>query len=302
VVVIGGGPGGMEATRRLTALGHKVTLLEKADRLGGTLRVASIAYEPNERLLDWLIREVEASGADIRLGTEATPELVRTFEPAAVVVATGAVRTMPDLPGADRDHVFGGADLHKLLLGQDSAELRRKTSRFARLTAQMGQTVGATPSLIRKATRVWMPLGKSVVIYGGSLVGLELAEFLRERGRKVAVVDAEAHFGAGLQLVRRMRLLEELKDHGVALHPAVQDFRIEAKAVSFRDAAHAHHEIPADSVIVAAGAMGDLGVAETLQQHGFKVYACGDCTGVGYIEGAVRGAQRAVEELSARLE
>jgi NADPH-dependent 2,4-dienoyl-CoA reductase/sulfur reductase-like enzyme len=289
----------MEATRRILALGHKVTLIEKGDRLGGTLRVASIAYEPNERLLDWLSREVEASGADIRLKTEASLELVRTLRPAAVVVATGAMRTMPHIPGSDQDHVFGGTDLHQLLLGQDSEELRRKTSRFTRLASKVGQTVGATPSLVRKATQLWMPLGKNVTIYGGSLVGLELAEFMAERGRTVTVIDEASHFGSGLQIVRRMRLLEELKDHGVAIYPSAQDFRIGVKSVSFRDEKHVSHEVIADSVIIATGASGDLTFAEVLRHDGFDVYACGDCTGIGYIEGAMRGAKRVVEELSA---
>ncbi|MFM2371345.1 MAG: hypothetical protein RIS85_1067, partial [Pseudomonadota bacterium] len=62
--VVGGGPGGMESARHLAALGHKVTLIEKSDRLGGTLRFASLAYEPNERILEWLRREVKAARID----------------------------------------------------------------------------------------------------------------------------------------------------------------------------------------------------------------------------------------------
>src|SRR5690606_35303514 len=63
VAVIGGGPAGMEATRLLRLRGHRVTLIERESRLGGTLRLASIAYPANERLLDWLVREVEGCGA-----------------------------------------------------------------------------------------------------------------------------------------------------------------------------------------------------------------------------------------------
>src|SRR3546814_2762662 len=77
IVVIGGGPAGMEAARRLDIKGHNVTLIEGSNQLGGTLRFASLAYEPNERLLDWLKRQVGQSRIDVRLGRseEHTSEL-----------------------------------------------------------------------------------------------------------------------------------------------------------------------------------------------------------------------------------
>ena len=85
VVVVGGGPGGMESARRLAAAGKEVILIEKSGRLGGTLQFAGLAYEPNERLLNWLRREVEAAGVDVRLNTEATVELVQSLRPDAVI-------------------------------------------------------------------------------------------------------------------------------------------------------------------------------------------------------------------------
>ena len=133
VVVIGGGPGGMDATRRLRAAGHRVTLIERSPRLGGTVRFAGLAYEPNERLLHWLVREVEESGAEIRLNTEATPALLADLEPDHVIVATGAVRGMPDIPGNDLPHVFSGDDMRKMMFGESSDELKRKTSLFTRI-------------------------------------------------------------------------------------------------------------------------------------------------------------------------
>ncbi|MBU6253581.1 MAG: FAD-dependent oxidoreductase, partial [Alphaproteobacteria bacterium] len=184
VLVIGGGPGGMESARRLADLGHQVTLVEKSDRLGGTLRFAALAYEPNERLLNWLKRGIEESTVDVRLNTEATPALVADLKPDAVIVATGAVRGMPDLPGSDLPHVYSGDDMRKLMLGESSDDLRRKTGLMTRLATKVGAMTGATANLdlVRKATHAWMPLGKNIVIIGGELVGIELAEFLHERG------------------------------------------------------------------------------------------------------------------------
>lgn len=300
VVVIGGGPGGMDATRRLRAAGHRVTLIERSPRLGGTVRFAGLAYEPNERLLRWLVREVEESGADIRLGTEATPALLDGLEPDHVIVATGAVRGMPEIPGNDLAHVFSGDDMRKMMFGESSDELKRKTSLFTRIATKVGAATGATANLdlVRKATHAWMPLGDRVVIIGGELVGIELAEFLYERGRTVTVIEEAPRLGKGLTLVRRARILSELAEHGVSLHGGVSEMVIRKDAVHFKDAQGNPCAVSADTVIVAKGAAGDLALAEKLRAAGFAVTAIGDANGVGYIEGAMRGAFDAVLALA----
>jgi NADPH-dependent 2,4-dienoyl-CoA reductase/sulfur reductase-like enzyme len=258
-VVIGGGPGGMEAARRLNAEGNRVTLIEQGPRLGGTLRIAALAYPANERLLDWLIREIERSSIDVRLGTAATPEFLRQLAPDAVIVATGARRDMPDLPGNDLPHVFSGDDMRKLLLGEGSDDLNRKTGLMTRLATKVGAATGITANLefVRNATKAWMPLGQDVVIIGGELVGIELAEFLHERGRKVTVIEPAPRLGKGLLLVRRMRILAELKEHGVALHGGASNIRIEDGAVRFVDSGGTEQQAQANHVIVAMGASGD---------------------------------------------
>ena len=300
VVVIGGGPGGMEAARRLRAAGHRVTLIEQAGRLGGTLRFAGLAYEPNERLLDWLVRQVGESGADVRLGTVATPELLSSLKPDHVIVATGARRGMPDIPGNDLPHVFSGDDMRKLMFGEASDELKRKTSLFTRIATKVGAVTGATANLelVRKATHAWMPLGDRVVIIGGELVGIELAEFLHERGRTVTVIEQGPRLGKGLTLVRRMRILSELAEHGVELCGGVSGISIGTDAVIFTDGTGAERSVVADTVIVAMGATGDPALADSLRQAGFAVTMIGDANGVGYIEGAMRGAFDAVQGLA----
>jgi 2,4-dienoyl-CoA reductase (NADPH2) len=297
IVVIGGGPGGMEAARRLDLAGNTVILIERSERLGGTLRFAGIAYEPNERFLDWLKRQIAHSRVDVRLKTKATPELLRELAPDRVIVANGALRDMPDIPGGDLDHVFSGDDMRNLMFGVSTPDLKHKTSAFARLATGVGATTGllANPEFVRAATKVWMPLGRNVVIIGGELVGIELGEFLIERGRKITVLEESANFGRGLTLVRRMRAVTELKEHGAALFSQVKDVAITGTAVNFIDAEGSRQAIPADTVIVAKGAHSNLALADTLRDAGFDVEVVGDTGGVGYIEGAVRGAVRAVE-------
>jgi 2,4-dienoyl-CoA reductase-like NADH-dependent reductase (Old Yellow Enzyme family)/NADH dehydrogenase FAD-containing subunit len=302
IVVIGGGPAGMEAARRLDAAGHQVILLEKGDRLGGTLRFAALAYPPNELLLDWLSGQLGKSNVEVRLRAAATPQLVRELAPDEVIVARGAVREMPPIPGAELDHVFSGEDMRSMMLGESSDALKRKTGLATRLATRIGAATGATANLelVRKATRQWMPLGERIVIIGGELVGLELAEFLNERGRKVAVIEEGPKFGKGLTLVRRMRLIPELREHGVTLHAAAGDIRITRDAVAFVDAQGAASSEPADHVIVARGARGDSTLADQLRAAGLTVREIGDGAGIGYIEGAIRRAAEAVSAIDAR--
>jgi len=298
--VVGGGPGGMEAARQLVALGYKVVLFEKSGRLGGTLRFASLAYEPNERLLNWLQREVREGGVDVRLSTAATPGLLQSLGITTVVVATGAVRDMPPIPGNDQDHVFSGDDMCAMLLGENSDALKRKTGWLTRVATKLGAATGATANLalVRKATHAWMPLGDAIVIIGGELVGLELAEFLTERGRQVHVIEEAPRLGKGLTLVRRMRLLAELGEHGVGLHGGAGDVAIGHDGVTFTDGAGIRQSVAADNVIVARGAHGDLALAKAMTGAGFAVHVVGDAGGVGYIEGAIRGATQAVRALA----
>jgi len=182
------------------------------------------------------------------------------------------------------------------MLGEESESIRRKTSWATRVATKVGAMTGATANLelVRKATHAWMPLGKHIVIIGGELVGCELAEFLIERGRDVTIVGDAEKFGGGLLIVRRMRLLAELREHGVAMFPGAGDIGIGKDAVTFRDAGGVAQSVPVDHVVVATGAHGDSTLADALRAAGQDVVEVGDGTGVTYIEGAIRGAAEAV--------
>jgi 2,4-dienoyl-CoA reductase-like NADH-dependent reductase (Old Yellow Enzyme family)/thioredoxin reductase len=292
LAVAGGGPAGMEAARRLSQRGFQVDLLEAGGRLGGTLQFASIAYQPNEHLLDWLRLQIEQSSVTVHLNTPATAERLRALGTKEVIVATGARREMPQIPGSDRDFVFSGDEMRALVLGGSSPGLRRKTSALDRALVSAGARTGITaqPGLVRLASKLWLPLGKQIAIIGAELVGLELAEFLAERGRDVTVIDSGPEAGRGLYVVRRMRLLEELRNLGVELIRQAEDIAIGDHEVSYTNFRGQQRAIEADHVIVAKGAEGDHTLAEKLRTAGFTVHTIGDCNGVGYIEGAMESA------------
>ena len=264
------------------------------------MQFASIAYEPNGRLLSWLKRQVEESTVEVKLNTTASPAVLQALGVKDVVVATGARRDMPDLPGSDRDFVFSGDEMRALVLAEDRDSLRRKTSTTTRFMVRAGAVTGATanPRLVRLASKAWLPLGREVVIIGGELVGLELAEFLAERGRTVTVVEPSSHAGRGLYLVRRMRLLAELEELGVKLQRRCGDVRIEASGVAYTTARGQQRSVSCDQVVVAQGASSDLALAESLSSEGFNVHTVGDCTGVSYIEGAMEAAADLASSLS----
>ncbi|MGB5078226.1 MAG: FAD-dependent oxidoreductase [Sphingorhabdus sp.] len=292
ILVIGGGPAGMEAARRLAMRGHRVTLVEQSDRLGGTLQFASIAYAPNERLLAWLKRQLAESTVDVRLNSLATPVSISALAPDAIVVATGARRDMPPVPGNHLPHVLSGDDLRTLVLGETSEELRQKTGLMTRIMGKAGALTGASRStaLIREASRAWMPLGSRIAIIGGELVGLELAEFLAERGRTITIFDEAPKMGAGLQIVRRWRVLDHLRKAGVRMMTSLSDITITKDGVAARQASGDPVTVTADQIIIARGAHGDSRLADTLRSEGHEVHEIGDGTGVSYIEGAIRDA------------
>jgi 2,4-dienoyl-CoA reductase-like NADH-dependent reductase (Old Yellow Enzyme family)/NADPH-dependent 2,4-dienoyl-CoA reductase/sulfur reductase-like enzyme len=110
VVVVGGGPGGLESARRAAAQGHRVTLLENGDRLGGRFRHAATVHPANALFLDWLLAEVADADIDVRLLTIAKPDIVAALAPDVVVVANGGMHMQPE-DGQDRPHVITVLDV-----------------------------------------------------------------------------------------------------------------------------------------------------------------------------------------------
>ena len=256
------------------------------------MQFASIAYPPNEKLLNWLKLQIKQSRVTVKFNCEASPELLGTLQADEVIVATGAKRDMPEIEGNDQDFVFSGDEMRALILAESNPALRSKTSAFTRFMTHMAAKTGLTgwPTAVYEASKLWLPLPKKIVIIGSGLVGLELAEFLAERGREVTNIDEQKQPGEGLYIVRRMRLLTELKEIGVKIINNAKNIKIGDGNVTYTDAHDQTHTTAVQQVIVAKGASGNEQLAESLKNAGFNVHTIGDCNGVGYIEGAMEAA------------
>lgn len=291
IVVVGSGPAGMEAARISALRGHRVTLLEKSGYLGGTLFFAALAYPENGPLLDYLITEIEQSeNISIQLNTPATPELLKRLSPDDVIFAIGAKREAPDISGADQKHVWSGEELRLLMTGEGEHIAKQKLSFKQRMMMKSGSLIGITKSTdaMQQLSKLWMPLEKEVVIIGAGLVGLELAEFLVDRGRKVTVL-ADDELGQEFSIVRRWRVLHNLRSNMVDIQKVSHISEITNNSVVYVDIEQQTQSIPAQSIILATGASTNEAGVNSLS-GAFNQHNIGDSAQIDYIEGALKAA------------
>lgn len=295
VVVVGGGPAGMETARIAATRGHRVTLVEASDRLGGAAWFSQLTTPDNGPFLDWQRHELGLRGVEVRLGQEVDADAVQSLSPDVVVVATGAERGRPAVPGGDLPHVHTGDSLRALLTGSGDADGAPVGLRALGRAAQLTRT-NRSPRLLREATRHFLPLGRRVVVVGGSLVGLELAEFLAERGRAVTLLEPGGQVGLPMAMPRRWTAVRRAGEHGVTILRHTTLERITPTEVHYRTR-DGQGSVPADAVVVATDVRAQAPLAVALRGRGVDVHVVGDAGEVGYIEGAVHSAWRVAADL-----
>lgn len=262
VVVIGGGPAGMEAARVAAERGHAVTLLEQSAQLGGLFSVACGMLRQNHFFLDYLRAEMQRLPVNVQLNTAATPEQVKALAPDAVILATGAHAVTPSIEGATLPHVIAGKALHTLL-----------AARFA----------GAA-------------MGERVAIVGSGIIAVEAAELLATQGKRVAIVSSDQRLAGEVGKKRRGEESRRLDAAGVVVNTGVVIHAITPEGVRI-GVGEREALVKADTVLLVDVMQADAAVLDAWQGVAASVQAIGDCTGFGLVKKAVEDAVKAVYAL-----
>jgi len=238
VVVIGGGPCGLEASRVAALRGHDVTLFEKADRLGGQFTISANApfRQDNAVAIGWLSAQAAKNGVKVELGKEATAELVETLRPDAVVIASGAVPLIPDIPGIDRANVVTAVDV---LAGRINVS------------------------------------GK-VLIVGGGLVGCETADFLGERGLDITIMEMTADIAVDCPVTSKGLLLKRLSGYGVKVFTTALLKEILADRVVITKDGKTEEIGGVDCIVLAMGMKPVDNISSHIEGKVAEIYVIGD--------------------------
>ncbi len=264
VLVVGGGPAGMEAARVAALRGHSVTLVDAAPRLGGRWAYAAATSSVNAELLQWLEHQLELRDVTVRLGERVDVDAVLASGADAVVVATGARWGRPPIPGAELAHVHAVDDLGAWLV--DGSPVAN---------GEVGD----------------------VVVLGGDLPGLGIAERAAADGARVTVLEPSEVFGLHLGLPGRWRRVHDLRADGICLAGGADVLEITPSAVRWRDL-DGDHETPATAVFTTLDADADPSLADELRARGVDVTVIGDAAvGAGLLEHAMRTALETAVEL-----
>jgi 2,4-dienoyl-CoA reductase-like NADH-dependent reductase (Old Yellow Enzyme family)/thioredoxin reductase len=239
VMVVGGGPGGLNVAWVAAKRGHEVHVYEKRSELGGQLIQGSTPGHKAElrSLIRFQKRQAELFGVKCHLNHEVGPEDIEAFKPDVVIVATGSLPAMPQIDGIDKDIVVTYDDVLD----------------------------GGPPSY------------RTVIVIGGGATGLELALHLAEYGCAVTVIEMLPKIGNGMEAMTKKVILKRLKEKNVRIFTSTKLSRIEDTGVVVVDKEDRRQSIDAEKVVIAIGTRPDTRLYERIKSMGYEIHQVGDC-------------------------
>ncbi|MFH1951044.1 MAG: FAD-dependent oxidoreductase [Pseudomonadota bacterium] len=238
LLVIGGGPAGMEFARVSSLRGHEVTIFEKSSQLGGNFRLASIPPKKTEILkgVRYLEREIRRLGVRVETEKEATPEELEKLKFDELIMAIGALPLIPPIQGAESNNVMLAEDV-----------------------------------LLEKRS-----VGNRVLVIGGGMVGCEVADFLSARGKKVILTEILPDIVPHTDAPSARFLRERLRDQKVDIRTSSEVKKISKNEVSIEQKGEEKVIGPIDSVIIATGYTAQPDLIRALNSAPYRIRVIGD--------------------------
>jgi 2,4-dienoyl-CoA reductase-like NADH-dependent reductase (Old Yellow Enzyme family)/thioredoxin reductase len=239
VMIVGGGPAGMEAARVSALRGHEVALYERGQRLGGQLLLAATPpyKESLETFADYQRSQLSELGIRVEMGQDVDATFIENKKPDVVILATGVNPFIPQIPGIERSNVVTSDDV---LAGK-------------------------------------VEVGERVAVIGAELVGCETAEYLAEKGKSVTLMRRGEEVATKVNPRSRLHLLARLPAKGITILTGVSYKEITDQGVIITTQRGATQTVEADTVVLAAGSLIDSGLYESIEGKVPELYRIGDC-------------------------